>query len=262
MKLIVFLLLVVLSGCRQTIQHGLDEAQANEIEFLLTSAGIEARKAREKGRDARWAIEVPDDRTATALRLLSENDLPHERAPGFAEVFGKGSMVPTAIEENAMYLHALSGELSRTLAAVEGVATARVHLVAQPNGPSLALRPSVRPRASVLLKVHGAKAETIRRRTSELQSLVAGSVDGLDVANVSVMLSELPQATPDPESVFRHERPSRVPLLVAACLVALLSGALTLSILHGRRLHLTRPSTDSSLENESRPIQAVSHRST
>jgi type III secretion protein J len=226
---------LVLAGCAQRVQTGLDEAQANEIEAVLQQAGIDARKVREGGRDARWAVEVPSDRAAAAVRLLAENDLPRQRAPGFAEVFGKGSMVPTATEEHALFLHALSGELSRTLSAVEGVATARVHLVVPPPGPPSTLRPPAKPRASVLLKARAGRGDEVRARAAELKALVAGSVEDLSAEDVAVVVSELPRPAVAPAP---PPPPWRLPAAVAAAAVALLGAGLAFSLARARRLRL------------------------
>ncbi|HEY3450843.1 MAG TPA: secretion protein [Myxococcales bacterium] len=239
MKRIAALLAAVLAlgGCKQTLQHGLDEAQANEIESLLHGAGIDARKTKEGGRDTRYAIEVPEESAAAALKLLNDYGLPREKAPGFGEVFGKGSMVPTAVEENALFLHALSGELARTLGALEGVVSARVHVVASPAGPSSSLRRQLQPRASVLLKVRNGAMDSLEDRKVEIQRLVAGSVEGLDAASVSVMLSELPVPPTQAGSLATPTaEPTRLPLFIAAAVVALLSGLLAFAFLTVRRL--------------------------
>ena len=235
MKRLLVATLLLACSCRQTLQHGLDEAQANEIETLLQGAGIDARKSRESGREARWSVEVPDESAVVALKLLSDHGLPREKAPGFGEVFGKGSMVPTAVEENALFLHALSGELSRTLSSLAGVVSARVHVVANPSGPPSALRAPVKPRASVLLKVRNGEVEAVALRKAEIQSLVAGSVEGLDAEGVSVMLSELP-APPAISAIPPATSNVRLPVVIAASLVALLSGALAFALLRARRL--------------------------
>ena len=240
MKRIVVLCTAVLAlgGCKQTLQHGLDETQANEIESLLHGAGIEARKSREGGREPRYAIEVPEESAAAALKLLNDHGLPREKAPGFGEIFGKGSMVPTAVEENALFLHALSGELARTLGALEGVVSARVHVVASPAGPASSLRAPLRPRASVLLKVRNGSLAALEARKSEVQTLVAGSVEGLAGEGISVMLSELPVPPQAPARVS-SPKPSLLPLIIAATLVAVLSGLLAFAFLTIRRLQKT-----------------------
>ncbi len=260
MKRTVLLLaaLVALGGCKQTLQHGLDEAQANEIESLLLGAGIPARKTKEGGRDARYSIEVPEESAAAALKLLNDYGLPREKAPGFGEVFGKGSMVPTAVEENALFLHALSGELARTLGGLEGVVSARVHVVANPASQASSLRKPLQPRASVLLKVRNGSTESLEGRKSEIQALVAGSVEGLDAAHVAVMLSELPVPPTSAASAVaaRAAEPTRLPLFIAAGVVALLSGLLAFAFLTIHRLRREAAPSDFS-DAAAEPVPAA-----
>jgi len=234
--------IVVLGGCHQTIQHGLDELQANEIETVLQDAGLEASKEKEGGRDAKWAISVPTDQTAAAMKILAEHELPRQRPPGFNEVFGQGSMVPTATEENARYVHALSGEISRTLTSVEGVVHARVHLVTTPAAPA-SFRPPPESRASVLLKVRHGQGAALSGQREDIRALVAGSVDSLKPENVSVMISELPA----PANVPSRPGPPgfvRPVLIGAAVLIALLSVALAFTILSTRRMRMRATATE------------------
>ena len=128
-----------------------------------------------------------------------------------------------------------SWNISRTLASLEGVVSARVHLVASPSGPPSALRAPIKPRASVLLKVRNGQLQAVAARKAEIQSLVAGSVEGLDAELVAVMLSELP--VPPAVAVAQPSAaPSHLPVAIAASLVAVLSGALAFAFLHARRL--------------------------
>jgi type III secretion protein J len=254
MKRALLITLALLAGCQQRVQHGLDELQANEIEALLNGSGIEARKVREGGRDARWAISVPADHTAAAIKLLADHDLPRQRADGFGEVFGRGSMVPTALEESALFIHALSGELSRTLASLDGVVNARVHLVASPTGPHPSYRQAVKPRASVLLKVRADRSEAVTASLEAIRALVAGSVEDLDPADVAVMVSELP-ASPAPPPAARTKSPARIALIVAALLIALLAAGLAFAVVHARKLRLRLASLPDDVEAEAPPVR-------
>src|SRR4051794_33427790 len=119
---------LVLVACSSRIQHGLDERQANEIQTVLIERGLNAKKASEAGKKPTFAIEVDDEQAADAVRILAELGLPRQKTGSFEDVFNKGSLVPSATEERAMYLDALSGEIARTLEGVEGVTAARVHL--------------------------------------------------------------------------------------------------------------------------------------
>jgi type III secretion protein J len=195
---------LALAGCAgEEVLHGLDERQANEVLVALDQGGVAASKAREDGAEERWRVEVPRGEGARAHRVLAERELPRARAPGFGEVFGKGSMVPTPTEEHALLLHALGGELSRSMEAVEGVVAARVHVGLRPPDP---LRPGDRgaPRASVLLKCRAAACAAIRALEPGLRAMVAGAVDGLDPASVALVVTEAAEARPAPPAPERH----------------------------------------------------------
>ncbi len=119
-----------LVACSQAINQGLSEQQANEILVVLERNGIQASKAQEEGGETvAFTISVPKRDAARAMQILRENDLPQQQAKGFNEVFAKTSLIPTAMEEKALYLQAVCGELAKTIEAINGVVDARVHVV-------------------------------------------------------------------------------------------------------------------------------------
>src|SRR5512146_2253606 len=116
-----------LAGCgREELVHGLDETQANQVVVALDESGIGAEKRRDEGNEGTWRVEVASGSSSAAHRVLAARELPRRPPPGFGEVFGKGSVVPSSSEERALYLHALSGELARSIEAIDGVVDARV----------------------------------------------------------------------------------------------------------------------------------------
>lgn len=222
-----------LAGCsREELLHGLAEPQANEVVVALDESGIPASKEREDGADAGWMVSVGRADAGRAQRILAERSLPRARPAGFAEVFSKGSMVPTPTEEHALYLHALGGELARSVEAIDGVLEARVHLGLPQPDP---LRPGGRPapRAAVLVRCRPAACGAVRALEPGLRALVAGAADGLDPAAVSVVIAEGPEA-PQPAAPVRHRSALLVGLAAAAALGAAAIGAASLRA-HVRR---------------------------
>jgi type III secretion protein J len=188
------LAILLLSACSEPIQHGLDERQANEIQSVLVERGLEAEKVIEPGKKPTWSIEVPKEQATDAVRILSELGLPRPRAEGLSDVFGKGSLVPSPTEERALYLEAISGELSRTLESVDGVVSARVHLVLPPPP-----RPGVAPapaKASAFLKVRPGMVDRVNHLKEDLRALVAGGVENLSADQVTLVVSEVATAVP------------------------------------------------------------------
>jgi type III secretion protein J len=184
-------------GCSSPIQHGLDEAAANEIVTSLERAGLGASKTRDD--DGAFVVSVGRADVIQALELMRSLGLPRAQRSGFGEIYKQPSLVPTPTEDRARYSEALAGEIARTLETVDGVVSARVHLVL-PEPDPLALaeagKPRVAAQAAVLLKTRTASALPIRE--AEVQKLVAGSVPGLEPAAVAVVTTlapELPSTT-------------------------------------------------------------------
>jgi type III secretion protein J len=182
---------VALAGCEATVASGLDEAQANAVVVALEGDGIGASKEASAGTsdEARFDVRVPADDVGHALVALSSAELPRDDEPGIAEVFGEGGLVPTATEERARYVSALGGELARSIEGIEGVLDARVH-IALPEPRDFALdQEAPRPRASVLVKKRAAAAAIDE---TQVQSLVAFAVSGMQRDDVAVVIVEVP----------------------------------------------------------------------
>jgi type III secretion protein J len=195
-------LLACTAACeRVTVQGGLEERAANEIALLLEEGGVASRKEPEAvaggGEGRRWALTIAAADSGRAFQLLADQGLPRVTPPGFDEVLGAQSLIPTAGEERARHTQALSGELVRTLESIRGVLEARVHLaLPEPSLLETAESAARAPTASVLLKTAGPApplpVEDIRR-------LVSGAVQGLQPASVSVVVISQP-APPRPAS--------------------------------------------------------------
>lgn len=187
-------LLLCAAACgREELLHDLDERQASEVVVALDDGGIPAHKVRPRGAEAGYSVEVAPSDGPRALRILAERDLPRPRPPGLGEVFGEGGLVPTPTEERALYQHALSGELARSLESVEGVVGARVHLALAEADP---LHPAERPlpRASVLVRCRPSACGAVRALEPGIRALVAGAADRLEGAAVSVVVTEAREA--------------------------------------------------------------------
>ncbi len=193
------LLGLLLGGCAdEPLLHDLAERQANEVLVALDEEGVAGTKARQEGTEAAWTVAVARAEVGKAHRVLAARQLPRARPQGLGEVFGQGGMVPTPVEERARWLHALSGELARSLEALDGVIEARVHLGLPAEDP---LHPGARPapRAAVLVKCRPAACGTLRDLEPGLRALVAGSADGLSAEAVAVVIAEaapVPAAAP------------------------------------------------------------------
>jgi len=189
---------LALCACQTQIQQGLDERQANELQTVLIERGFEARKVLQPGKKPTWSIEVSDEHAADAVRVLAELGLPRPKAPTTLDVLGGGSLVPTPAEERARQVLGLSGDLAQTLETVDGVTSARVHLVLPtPARPGQAAGLA---KASAFLRVRPGAVDRVNQSREELRALVAGSVEGLALENVTLVVNEVSTAVPTPRA--------------------------------------------------------------
>ena len=179
----------ILLGCSLPIQHGLTEREANEIVVVLARHGIEGTKEADKsGREVTWKVIVPKSDASRSFKILREFDLPRRKVAGFAKIFGKSGLIPTATEEKAKLLQAISGELIKTLKAVDGIVDAHVHIVI-PADKILRRQGEKKPQptASVLLKIRQERGKPAPISIRDVRKLVAGSVEALRPSEVTVV---------------------------------------------------------------------------
>jgi type III secretion protein J len=119
-------------------------------------------------------------------------------------------------------LHALGGELARSVESIDGVVEARVHLGLPQPDP---LRPGDRgsPRAGVLVKCRGPACGPVRALEPGIRSIVAGAVDGLDVSAVSVVFAEAAESPPPAPDPARRGSRLLVALAATAAVIAALA---------------------------------------
>lgn len=173
-------LLAACSGAVNLVS-GLTEAEANEVLGLLLSADISATKTTGK---AGVGIQVEAGSVSAAIDILHRNGLPRERRAKLGDVFKKENLISSPLEERARYLYALSQELEQTLSSIDGVVTARVHVVLPERaGPLEASTPSS---ASVFLKFQ--KGYGVESVVVPVRALVANGIPGLSQDRVAVVL--------------------------------------------------------------------------
>lgn len=186
---LIILLLLGLTACRERIQHGLDERQANELQAVLIERGLDARKVPEAGKKPTWSIEVTDEHSSDAVRILAELGLPRAAEEVGCDVFGGSGLVRTPTEEGVCRVRVLERGLEKTLQTVEGVLLARVHLaVPAPARPGQVPAPS---KASAMLRVAPGNAARVRQSSETLRALIAGGVEGLSPDSVSLLVDEV-----------------------------------------------------------------------
>ena len=188
---LVFLLLAALAGagCQTAVLHGLSEQDSNQVIAVLQDQGIMATKESDNPETGTWKVVVARKDASRAFSVLQGYRLPSARGRRFQDVFGKSKLITTPLEEKALYMEALQGEIAHTLESVAGVVSARVH-VAIPE-PDLSGQTVHDVKASVMLEYHPDASGRSPVREEEVQRLVASGVNDLKADSVAVVMKPI-----------------------------------------------------------------------
>jgi type III secretion protein J len=208
--------LLALAACRNDLYTKQTEDDANRMVSALLESGIDTVKNTPDGGKT-WSVAVEQDQVVGALAVLRAQGLPAEKHVSLGDMFKKEGLISTPTEERVRFIHCVSQELSSTLAQIDGVVTARVHIVLPNNDP---LAPESKPSsASVFVKYR--PQANLTALTPAIKNMVARSVEGLSYDNVTV--------TVVPGALVAPVAPSRggagVLWLLFVLLAALLGGA-------------------------------------
>lgn len=169
--------LYVNQPARETLYVGLDAEDINKIGVALGEMGMDFSVGADGG-----SISVPAGSTARARMLLAERGLPSSATSGYELFDNVGSLGLTSFMQEITRVRALEGEIGRTIQSIEGVASARVHIV-MPDRANFRLTDQS-PSASVMIR---ASSNAGRRAAGSIRHLVAASVPGLGVDEVTVL---------------------------------------------------------------------------
>ncbi len=236
------------ASCKSDLYTNLDERHANEMVAMLRQHGIPADRSLGKGN--RISVAVDESRFAEAVTVLNDNGLPREEFATLGEVFKRDGLVSSPVQERAQMIYALSQELSRTVSEIDGVLSARVHLVLPENDP---LRQQLVPSSASVFIRHRAGAP-LSDLVPQVKMLVANGIAGLSYDKVSVVLVAVAGRAPaawndqDAGSGLQASGPRNTlfladwPVYGAAGMVIALAGAVVLMLLRQRpRVYPLKP---------------------
>lgn len=195
MALLVMMLL--LQACDTDLYTNLDEREANVIVATLERNGIPAGRQAQDG--GQMTVTVDEDRFAEAVEILDRAGLPEQKFANMGEVFQGNGLVSSPVQERAQMIYALSQELSHTVSQIDGVLSARVHVVLPDN--DLLQQNSTPSSASVFVRY--TPSLDIDPLIPQIKTLVANGIAGLSYDKVSVVpvasrISEDMHSTPQP----------------------------------------------------------------
>jgi flagellar M-ring protein FliF len=156
----------------------LDLKEAGQITQALDQSGI---KYEVKGDGS--TIMVPRDKVASTRIMLSSKGMPTSGSVGY-EIFDSASPLgQTDFIQNLNRQRALEGELARTIRSLQGVSSARVHLVLPRR--QLFENDGEAPSASVVIGVAGRAPGA--DQVAAVRNLIAGAVPNLKPDRVTVV---------------------------------------------------------------------------
>ena len=144
--------------------------ESNGIEYEINAGGS--------------MVAVPKADLDRARLLLASEGLPKGDGIGFESLYQEQELGLSSFMEQARYHRALEAELARTMAALDSVRSARVHLAISKESPFL--RKGNAPAASVMLNIYPGRILS-DRQLAGIVHLVSSSVPNLDASQVSVV---------------------------------------------------------------------------
>ena len=183
-SVLVLLIGLALGACKTELYSSLPEDQANAMMALLIANGIQA----EKGAAAKGMapLSVPTSDLSQAIELLRNNGYPKDNFDNLGTVFEQQGLVASPLEERVRFIYGLSQALSETLTQIDGVISARVHIVLSET--DTLSEKTGKSTASVFLKT--SPGVDLSNKIPDIKQLVQASVQDLVYDDVVVSLFE------------------------------------------------------------------------
>lgn len=147
----------------------LDELSTAQVPFKLTHAGT--------------SIQVPVERVYDIRLELAAKGLPASGPVGF-EVFDDNGLGMTPFQQRIRFRRALEGELSRTIARLAPIHSARVHITLPER--AVFKRDQAKPRAAVVVTLTPGRTLN-SAEANGITHLISGAVDGLDASQITIL---------------------------------------------------------------------------
>ncbi|TPW28836.1 EscJ/YscJ/HrcJ family type III secretion inner membrane ring protein [Martelella alba] len=213
---IIFILLA-LTSCKEVLNTGLSESEANQILSTLIQYNVEATKTQAK--DGTSQILVERSQFSYAVKLLDSFGLPKQKFTDVSQMFEKDGLVSSPTKEWAKLNFAQSQELASMIATIPGVTSAKVQIA----NPRQTNPFEEKPKPNVAVLVLADRNNISPDLVPQIKKLVSNSVDNIDYDNIGVVISPV---TPPPPQQVKFESIAGISIASGS-----LAGALRLSLL-------------------------------
>ncbi len=154
-------------------------ASASGVVDALQKAGVDSRVSPDG-----TSVSVPQQDLARARMKLAEQGLPADGSPGWELFDNTSGLGMNSFLQQVTRLRAMEGELARSIQTLDGVRSARVHLVL-PEREAFS-RQTTEPSASVIVRM-STGLDLERRHALAIRDLIASAVAGLSPSHVTVL---------------------------------------------------------------------------
>ncbi len=192
---------LLLAGCERTanIVNDVPEREANEIVVFLASKGINTIKTPSPSTGgvgpettaALWSISVDERHVIEAMAFLTQNGLPRKRSVSLLDIFAKSGLVSSDREETIRYQVGLAQQIAGTIRKIDGIIDADIELSFPPESTGIPGAPGAaiptKITASVYVKHQGILDDPNSHLVTKIKRLVASSITGLDLNDVTVI---------------------------------------------------------------------------
>ena len=230
LSILTFILL--LCSCDETVVlfNSLDEQQANPIMAILQENHLACQKS--AGEENTWKLMVKQRDFAKAVEICQQHGLPQQIYHGVGDVFKKTGMVSSPTEERIRFMDALAQDISRTISEIDGVISARVHIVLPNNDP---FAKNALPSSAAVAIRHRSDCD-LEDHIPEIKNLVMNAIEGVDYDKITVTLFKVIVAPKDaimeqPKTSKISDDMMRILVTANASLAVLLAVVLVLVIM-------------------------------
>lgn len=181
LQIVCCLSLLLFAGCGKVkLYSNLSEKEANEMIAILQNRGFDMDK--QPGLEGTWDVRVDPSTFGESVEVLSALGYPKDQFTTVGAAFQKSGLVSSPSEERIRFMHALSQGIAETLTNIDGVLTARVHIVLQESDP---LKDVTTPSsAAVFIKYR--RGSGVEDSVAMIKNLVTNSIEGLSYDKVTI----------------------------------------------------------------------------
>ncbi|EBY6849571.1 EscJ/YscJ/HrcJ family type III secretion inner membrane ring protein [Salmonella enterica subsp. enterica] len=180
---IVFLVVLILAGCRVDLYGNLSENDANHMLALLLSNKISAEKKSDKANG--FSLAVDENDFVKAIEVLRQNGYPRKDFRSVEELFPSGQLVTSPMQEAEKIKFLQQQSLEKMLTDVEGVINANVVIGRLENQDSRS-NASARQTVSVLIK-HTPEVN-VKSYAFQIKNLVRNAMPGTRDEDLSLVI--------------------------------------------------------------------------